>query len=233
MKSCRGDRILQVASETPAPKSEPEPNQLAYSLRRGLGCWELVFKGQRAVLKEQVGLLYAAWLLHHPHDDPVHGVVLRAAAREGWTESHPELLPAERSLGLDEWAQRRKWLARLRTLAALLEDPNELPLIKAEAERESAELEVLLASGCRQSEDAAQRASRAVRKALVRLVADLDKAQGSQGSPHTTLREFGQHLRRYLLIPSVRYAGRSFDHARTGLAGRFCYEPPEGVTWGI
>src|SRR5947209_1255502 len=54
-------------SDTPIPR---------YALRRGLGTWELTFKGQRAVLKHEKGINYVAYLLTHPSKEPLHALDL-------------------------------------------------------------------------------------------------------------------------------------------------------------
>lgn len=223
MKSNRGDRCLDLASET-AGKREAD-----YRLRLGLGCWELVYAGERAVLKDQVGLGYAAWLLGHPHGEPVHGVMLVAALRHGGLEGAPVL--QERSLGRDDAEEWKRWRSRQRELERVLEDPDEPEVVKAEAERELEEVLVMVRSGCRRTEDAAQRTTRAVRRALTRLVADLEAARDAAGGEHRVLRGFGRHLRRFLLGPSSGFGGAGDGRGRAGVAGRFCYEPPEGVMW--
>ncbi len=231
MKSHRGDCHLALASETPGAVAQPASTEGRYALRRGLGCWELIFDGRRAVLKDQVGLEYVAWLLRHPHADPIHGVMLTAAVRHRapGTETAPVLM--ERSLGQDQLRQWRVWRGRQKALEHLLDDPDEPAPVKAEAEQELERVRLLLQQGCRQSEDAAGRMSRAVRKALTRLVADLERAQNSAGDPHLALRGFGSHLRRHLLEASTRYRGPGSSQGPDGLAGKFCYEPLAEIHW--
>jgi hypothetical protein len=45
------------------------------------------------------------------------------------------------------------------------------------------------------------------------------------------LRAFGEHLERYLWAPSGRGRHGRKAAVRAGLAGRFTYEPPDGVKW--
>jgi hypothetical protein len=229
MKSHRGDRCLELASETPGEEKRPEATA-NYVLRRGLGCWELIFAGERAVLKDQLGLRYAAWLLRNPYTEPIHGVTLLMASGHNLTGTEPVLV--EGSLGREDLRQWREWRSRQKALERFLEDPDQPQPLKAEAERELEEVTVLLERGTRPSEDAAQRTSRSVRRALARLVHYLEQAQNSAGEPHEVLRGFGRHLGRYLLEPSTQYRSFRARDARTSLAGKFCYEPPAGVVWG-
>src|SRR5437867_12478980 len=50
-------------STTPAP---------SYSLRKGLGCWELTFGGQHEILRHEQGLALVAYLLLNPAEEPIH-----------------------------------------------------------------------------------------------------------------------------------------------------------------
>ena len=49
-----------------------------YSLRRGLGLWQLTFGGRSTVLKHEQGILYVAYLLYHPPLEPIHALDLVA-----------------------------------------------------------------------------------------------------------------------------------------------------------
>jgi hypothetical protein len=51
------------------------------------------------------------------------------------------------------------------------------------------------------------------------------------GGPHPVLGSFADHIKRHVLIPSVRYSGHGGPYARAGLAGCFTYERPGGVSW--
>jgi hypothetical protein len=66
----------------------------------------------------------------------------------------------------------------------------------------------------------------AIKRFHDRLRAAVDR----DGRPHPVLQSFGVHLEKYLLLPSARYSGVR-SRARTGLCGRFTYEPPPGVRW--
>lgn len=78
----------------------------------------------------------------------------------------------------------------------------------------------------RRSKSNAENLVRAVRRAITRLHAHLAGAKAKDGTPHPVLRAFAAHLAKYLLTPSARYSGKVAAKARSGLAGRFTYEPP-------
>jgi hypothetical protein len=47
-----------------------------YTLRRGLGFWQLTFQDQQAIFKHELGALYVACLLLDPPREPIHAVAL-------------------------------------------------------------------------------------------------------------------------------------------------------------
>jgi hypothetical protein len=120
---------------------------------------------------------------------------------------------------------------RLRLLEQIIEDAQVHPAERREAE---AEREVLVRECAHWQDpvrDNATRAVDAVRKALTRLVGSLERATDAQGQRQETLRAFGQHLRRYVMLPSGRGWGARTRSAFPG--GRFTYEPPDGVVWQV
>lgn len=199
-----------------------------YALRRGLGCWELVFDGRRAVLREEQGLLYVACLLLDGSGAPLHAMELvqRAAAlqRSGAPRA-PRLL--QRSAGLDEAEATRALLQRRRQLLALLEDPDAEEVLKAEAGRELEALEGYQNGNIGRARDLARQAVDAVRKAIVRFWRHLESARDARGQPHPVLGPFAAHLRECLLQPS----GRANPLRRQVNPGCFAYTPPPGVVW--
>src|SRR4051812_3038387 len=56
-----------------------------FTLRRGLGFWELTFGGEKAVLKDEKGLAYVAYLLLNGPGEAVHALdmVTRIRAANG------------------------------------------------------------------------------------------------------------------------------------------------------
>lgn len=199
-----------------------------YALRRGLGCWELVFDGRRAVLREEQGLLYVACLLLDDSGAPLHAMELvrRAAALQpGGAPRAPRLL--QRSAGLDEAESARALLQRRRQLLALLDDPDAEAVVKAEAERELEALGVYQNCSVRRARDLARQAVDAVRKAIVRFYCRVAAARDAHGQPHPVLGPFAAHLRECLLQPS----GRANPVRRQVNPGCFAYTPPPGVVW--
>ena len=74
---------------------------------------------------------------------------------------------------------------------------------------------------------------RAVRLAIGRFHKHLVAAMDGQGRTHPVLGPFADHLARHLIAPSARYTGRVGSRTRAGVAGRFTYEPPDGVKWAL
>ena len=62
--SARPASRRSFAASSAATAEAPDP--LSFTLRREPACWVLVFKGQRAYLKYELGLAYVAYLLSHP-----------------------------------------------------------------------------------------------------------------------------------------------------------------------
>jgi hypothetical protein len=218
-----------------------------YALRKGLGCWDLWFEGQHAVVRHEQGIFYVAWLLMHP-GETIHALDLAAkipeiyrkqlglaAIVEGTAESASSL-PSharlqERSLALDDAEAMRALLRKEKELEAVLEDESESEPVKQEALRELEAIAQFQREHGRRSKDSARRAADAVRRAIRRLHQRLDSALDRDGSPHTVLRPFAAHLREHLIIPSARYCGPAAKRARGPLAGCFTYESPAGVVW--
>src|SRR5438874_2021555 len=64
----------------PASRSTLHAPSPLYSLRRGLGVWELTFAGKKALLKHEQGLYFVAHLLLNPPSEPIHGLALALRA---------------------------------------------------------------------------------------------------------------------------------------------------------
>jgi len=88
-------------------------------LRQGLGAWELIFEGRRAILKDEMGVPFVAWLLLNQPTEPVPALLLAMRVEPpdrtcpGITEvEHPgtgeivlverDAILQERSLALDD-----------------------------------------------------------------------------------------------------------------------------------
>jgi hypothetical protein len=210
-----------------------------YALWKGLGCWELTFEGQSAVLKHEQGIYYVAYLLTNPVAEPIHGLALAlkikalyADTANGETSNNGGLTPVQqRNLALDD-AEAAATLRRKQfQLEAVLEDENESEPVKAEVLRDLQAIYEFQQSNAARTRDSAERATDAVRKALRRFHGHLQRAMDSGGQPHTVLRAFAEHLRRYLLIPSGRDSSHRATPSREGFGGCFIYEPPPGVRW--
>ncbi len=217
--------------------------QPGYALRRGMGVWQLTFAGADAVLKHEQGILYVAHLLYQQPPGSVHGLELAASATRpcggvsgirvgagiAMVEKHAYI--QERSCGLDEAESWRALRRKEQELEALLDDEDQPEPIKAEAQRELETLAEYQRQHGRRHEDNAQRAVRAVRRALYRFHSHLLEAVDTRGHPHPVLRPFAEHIEKHILIPSARFSGRRAWRASAGLAGCFTYEAPAGITW--
>jgi len=232
----------------PSRSVHPPGRPPEYGLRKGLGVWKLVFEGKEAELKHERGILYVAWLLANPPEQPIHALDLAAkipeiyrhqlalnqiadpsTGRAAPVQSHARI--QERSLSLDDAQSLRVLLRKEKELEAILDDENESEPVKQEALRELEAIAEFQRQRGRRSQDSAQRAVRAVRMAIVRFHRRLLTAIDRSGNPHPVLRPFAAHLEKHLLIPSARYCGPTGNRARGPLAGCFTYEPPPGVIW--
>ena len=212
-----------------------------------MGVWQLTFAGEPAWLKHEQGILHTAYLLYHPAES-IHGVDLAArsygcnaapcpiSSMPVADSNSPMLMERhariqERSLALDDGRMVQIVRRREQELHAILEDDGEIEPVKAEALRELELLAEHQRKHGRRSEDNAQRAVRAVRRALVRFHAHLCHSMDQNGEPHPVLRTFAEHLERHLLIPSSRFGGYPYARSRAGVAGCFVYEPPTAICW--
>ena len=132
--------------------------------------------------------------------------------------------------GLDADTAREMALARRRCQAVIDDDgANEVEREEARAELE--EIQDWARKHLRGTEGNEQRQVRAIRQNIRRLVERLRTARSEHGEPDEVLRAFGKHLEKHLLLPSGRGRDGRAGRVRSGLAGRFTYEPPEGVRW--
>ena len=136
----------------------------------------------------------------------------------------------ERSLGLDDIETLRALQREEEELEAILADDDESEPVKQEALRELEAIVEFQRKHSRRTEDSAQRAVRAVRRAIVRFHRNLAAALDLNGNPHPVLQPFAAHLEKHLLIPSARYSGPTI-RARGSQAGSFTYDPPPNVIW--
>jgi hypothetical protein len=195
-----------------------------YMLRKGLGAWEVEFEGQRGVIVDGRGIQLAAYLLFNPPMEPIHASQLARLALG-------QELVQEANLGDDGESTRRQLRAAAAECSAVLRDPAASDLERDEARSQLEDLAKGLEATQGEREGNAELQVRAVRKTLWRLIDDLLAARDHKNEPHRGLRAFGEHLHRYLRVPSSRYGGDRRSRVRAGVAGTFTYEPPEGVRW--
>ncbi|HOC56530.1 MAG TPA: hypothetical protein PKI20_12990 [Verrucomicrobiota bacterium] len=207
---------------------QPPP---VYALRRELGFWEVTYEGRRALFKHELGALYVACLLLDPPREPIHAVALALKARDGAGQAGGADLVQQRSMGLDDAAAVRTLWRRQRALERVLEDPEAIEPVKAEALRELEEVTEHLRKSPWRSRGGAERCVRAVTAAIKRLHVRLAGAVEAGGRPHPVLTAFARHLYHHLLVPSGRGGGHVRGWPAAPRAGCFTYEPPEGIVW--
>ena len=102
------------------------PNDWQYALCRGVAYWALVFQGQEAIFKQELGALHVAYLLLNPPLEPIHAVALALKARERAGQvAEPDEVFQERGMGLADAAAIRALWRRERALERVLEDRHE------------------------------------------------------------------------------------------------------------
>ena len=204
-----------------------------------------------AVFDHEQGAFYVAYLLLNPPEEPIHGIALEIkslayfklflncpAVTEIVNPSAGETMILacdaifeQRNFALDDKYSiaplRRKQLE----LEAILDNEHASEPVKAEVRRELAELYAWQKKSPSRIMDEAKKAVRAVREAIRHFHVNLEEALDPRGNPHPVLRPFAAHLKEYLLIPSNRYSNAGRGRTKTGVAGRFTYEPPSGVKW--
>ena len=246
-------RAGQANSESRTQSAEIESVGPRYSLRKGLGTWELVFAGRKGFVEDERGTQIVAYLLRNPPVEPIHAVPLETKvwARE-WAESslpgresqptdeangaeHPagEFEMGEQASGarLDQ-GENTLLKKKFRELLEIIEDTT-LP----QDERDAAQLELdelhraLDGAAGRAVVDDAAKAAERVRKAIKRLQAKLANAIDANREANVVLRDFADHLLTHLLVPSSRFNRGKGSRNRAGVAGTFTYEPPAGVVW--
>jgi hypothetical protein len=190
-----------------------------YCLRKGLNGWRVVFSGRETVLPDEKGVGYVAVLLLDPPGEPVHGAEL---ANRAFGDA---VVHGQRNLAVDDQETVRAMSEVRRRCRATLDDPDSTDLERREAQTELDEVSVWARRHMRGTEGNEQRQVRAIRQAIRRLLTRLRES----GDP--VLVSFGEHLENYLWRPSARGAFGGSARVRAGLAGRFTYEPPDGVRW--
>ena len=220
-------------------------------LRKHIAFWSLTFEGQRALFDHEQGAYYVAYLLLNPPPKPIHGMLLEVQSSAYFrevpdgpvaTDLLDPLTGRAITLGFDAIFEQRNFtlddgdsLRSLRRtqlqLEAILEDESASDPVKAEVEQELAELYDYYRRNHTRIADVGQKAVRAVRKAIQLFHLHLASAKDVRGNPQPVLRAFACHLGKHLLIPSARYSQGGRGRTKTGVAGRFTYEPPLWFKW--
>jgi hypothetical protein len=225
------------------------PHQPRYALHRDGDLWYLTLGRGQAVLKHEQGICCVAEVLGHP-GEPLKKLNLaakfsspKAKARvsievynpaTGSCDPPASAEPVHQvSLAADNNEARRAYQERARELKDTIDDPTETEGAKEAAREELQDIIDHLSKDSRQVRDSTKGAGDAVGKAIKRLLDSLSKPGGSAASPQSVRREFAEHLQRYLIIPSRRYAAPGARKARGDLTGCLLYEPPPGVFWTV
>ena len=236
---------VKQASKSPTIQSSEQPTRPKYLLRMDFDVWHLIFEGREATIKSSKGLQYVAFLLKNPKAGPLHAIDIVAKATLGeaqtnmaGSKSTGKTLqieagdrPMERSHSLDDAVVAKRIKAEEKKWEAVLDDEDATEPEKSEAQRKLIELEEFQNKHSSRSQSSAEKLVRAVRAAITRLHDQLAKARDEHKKPHPVLNAFAEHIAKYIITPSSRYTGRIHSGARAGLAGRFTYEPPDGVEW--
>jgi hypothetical protein len=226
-------------SITPVPR---------YSLKKGLGFWDLTFDGQHATIKHDQGLAYVAYLLTNPPAEAIHALDLatRIAVINGKHVGITEIVDPktgfkayldafarveERSPALDDALAMRQVIRQQHDLEEMIEQEDTIDPVKEEALRELIVLYNYEDKHSKRVLDSAQKAAHAVRTAIKRFYRKLSIACQADGTPNQVLRAFAAHIDQYLLGPSTPRYGRIGRRIRVGSPGCFTYQPPTGVVW--
>ncbi len=195
-----------------------------YLLRKGIGFWRVLFDGMEGEIEDGRGIALVAYLLFNPPQGGLHATELASLV-------FCHVVVQEASLGADADSTRKLIQKQARAAMAVMQDPSASEMEKCEAKDELKTLAKALNVTRSDSEGNADRQVRAVRRAIERLIDKLRGATDREKRPHAALRAFGEHIDRYIWIPSSRYSGDRRARSRAQVAGRFTYERPEGVNW--
>jgi hypothetical protein len=238
---------LKQGERRPVRTTTPRRSK-KYSLMKGLGFWRLTFAGAEAVVKDDRGVNYVAFLLRQRAGEPIHALdmVTRLAAASGEHDGLSELKDPEtgnlvaltsdarvqeRASGLDEARVMRAVIQRQAELEALVDDESQSEPVREEAYGELEKLYAYEKRNCSRVRDTAAKASDAVGRALKRLEQKLHSAKNPDGTPNLVVQEFGQYVRAQILIPSGRGGWPGGARAALGKGGYFVHEGKKGVEW--
>jgi hypothetical protein len=233
----------------PAVPERLRSDQPRYALHREGSLWQLTFDDDRAILKHEQGICYVAEMLSHPrewvkklnlaakHSSPRSkrgsGIEIYDPAT-GKYEPPASMQPIhEAALAADDDEARRAYQARVRKLKEMIDDPTRTTGAKMDARKEMEAIAAHLSKDSRTHRDPTKSAADAVRIGIHRFLRNLVERDDTVTSPLPVRRGFAQHLHRYLLAPSSRYADPGARKARGELTGCLLYDPPAGTLWDV
>jgi hypothetical protein len=190
-----------------------------YLLRKKVVGWSLVFDGGSSALPDWKGVACAAHLLVKAPGEWIHGAEL------GRRACGHAVIEGQRNLAADdaeEFEGKRK--AKLEW-QRILDDPDASEPEQREARAEMGKIEDWARKHLRGTEGGETKQVRAIRQSIRRMLEKLERSKDA------VWRSFGEHLDKCLWKPSGRSRGGRKARVRAGLAGRFVYEPPDGVKW--
>jgi hypothetical protein len=196
-----------------------------FALQNAAGFWELVLDGQYAILPQNQGLFYIAWLFAQPFGERIRADQFAGKVDDtfAWHHDFAQDMPWLRR-HLDIKQIQANLTRKQNRLEKILDDPDELDIVKTEANHQIIEIYEERRNILTDSKGTAKTISEIVFANIYSVYATLATACDYQGNPHPVARPFSRHLLLYLLIPSIRATGPS-------PVTTFIYCPPAGTTW--
>ncbi len=207
----------------------------------------LVFQGQRALLKREIGLAYVAHLLSHPGEQVPSATLFSEFSARGRKDLRASELPDPETgdgLEVSQWAPdrdeaeaRSRYHAQLGEYRETFNDRSIPEPEREEARRLHGELLAFLKQHYLPERDAGSGVTRNVHRAIQRLCHGLRTPSAGQKAPEPAKLAFAAYIERHILVPSRRYTrakpGSNVRIARGELAGRLIFECPPGHLWSV
>jgi len=234
-------KVCHQKQEARWKQEEEGPN--VYRLGKGYKAWHLVFQGKPEVLADERAVHLVEYLLKQRPEDGIHASVLETRVdgnpvADGFAgvEIDGRSEEVELSVGgpIQEGAGKKlmggESVLLTRKVAELSEAIADETMPEYEREQARVELSELFSAKGRGGKmvGGAEKAADRVRKAIRSLIDELKAAEVTKGKANLVLRAFGEHLERYLWLPSRGGPGRIGASCRPGC---YTYEAPPGVTW--
>jgi hypothetical protein len=196
-----------------------------FALQNAAGFWELVLDGRYAILPQNQGLFYIAWLFAQPFGERIQADQFAGKVDDtfAWHHDFAQDMPWLRR-HLDIKQIQANLTRKQNRLEKILDDPDELDIVKTEANHQIIEIYEERRNILTDSKGTAQTISEIVFANIYSVYATLAAACDYVGNPHPVARPFARHLLLYLLIPSIRATGPS-------RVTTFVYRPPDETTW--